>query len=166
MEKALPKYKFNSILDITIEDLQKMGAKAVCFDLDNTTLYDSSYKPLAGVYEWVKYIKKSGMPIMILSNTYPLRAKRVARKFGVDYTALSKKPETKAFFIAAERMRVDVSEIAMIGDQLYADILGANEAGAISVWVKPFMVEWLFAKKYRRRRSLERELFAKHNIEY
>ena len=165
MEIAIPKYHFNSILDVSVQDLKSMGAKAVAIDLDNTTLYDSTLRPLEGVDQWINSVKAAGIPMIILSNTYPRRAKKAGKMFGMDYIAFSKKPDTRAFFVAAERLKIDVSELAMIGDRLLADIEGANRAGAISVWVRPFMTEKLFARKFRKIRAHEKELLAKHGIE-
>ncbi|MDR1629792.1 MAG: YqeG family HAD IIIA-type phosphatase [Oscillospiraceae bacterium] len=166
MHIALPKYSFVSVFDITADELRRMGVRAVAFDLDNTTVYDSSFRALKGVGAWVNAIKQAGFPMMILTNTYPLRAKYYARRFGVDYLADSHKPAPEGFFEAARRMGVDISEMAMIGDQLFKDIEGANRAGAVSVRVRPFMVEKLLYPYYRGIRIREKALFAKYQYDW
>ncbi|MCL2513555.1 MAG: YqeG family HAD IIIA-type phosphatase [Oscillospiraceae bacterium] len=162
---AAPQYSFGRITDITADDIRGAGGRAVGFDLDNTAVYDSTYRPLEGAAEWVNNIKAAGLPVMIISNTYPRRAKRLSKLFGVPALYVSKKPSTKAIFKAAEMMGADVKNLVMIGDQLFADVLAANDAGAISFWVRPFMAEKLFAGKYRKIREAEAEFLNKLRVE-
>lgn len=166
MHIALPKQRYSSILDISPDELRKIGAKALAFDLDNTTVYDSSYRIYRGCLEWVQAMKNAGFPIMIITNTHTRRAKKLAKIFDVDYIGPARKPAIEGFLEAARRMNVNISELAMIGDQLFKDIEGANRAGAISIWVRPFMTEKLLYFYYKKIRKKEKALFAKHNIEY
>lgn len=39
---TMPRYRFRCVLDITPEDLKKMGAKAVGLDIDNTIAPDGT----------------------------------------------------------------------------------------------------------------------------
>lgn len=154
---SIPKYFFNKLVDITPEDIFSMGAKAVGIDLDNTSFYDSTYKPFPGVYEWLSSMKKAGIPVIIVSNTYEFRANRISKKLGgLPYIGNANKPDTKCFFEAAKQCGVDVSEFAMVGDQLFTDIQGANNAGAISVRVKYMTREILMGIRFRLVRRRER----------
>ena len=69
------------------------------------------------------------------------------------------------FFKAAKILNVDISELAMIGDRLFTDVMGANNAGAISIKVDPFEPEKLFAEKFRKERKKEREYMEKRRKE-
>lgn len=166
MERAMPKYIFDRIEDITVDDLKKMGAEAVGIDLDNTTVTDASYRAKDGINDWIESVRSSGIPVIIVSNTYHFRAKFFSKKFRVPYFAMSNKPKSKNIIRAAEKTDVPIEKFAMIGDQLFADVLGANNCGAISVWVRPFMKEKVFAGKFAKRRQREREFCKKHGIEY
>lgn len=157
MSDAYPQYEFQRITDITVEDIGRMGAKAVAIDLDNTTVFDSSFRFPRGVKDWVHGIRDAGIPMIILSNTYTFRAWILAQKLGgLDWLSMADKPHTEGYRRAAEILGVDVSEIAMIGDRLFTDVMGANKAGAISVKVEPFEPEKLLAGHYRRVRAQER----------
>lgn len=165
-EDAVPKYIYSSITDITPDELRRIGAVAVGIDLDNTTVYDSTLRPREGVMAWIRQTKEAGFPIMIVSNTYPLRARWLSKKFRVPFLALSDKPNPKNVIKAAAQLGVPLENFAMIGDQLFADIEAANRCGAISVWVRPFMREKIFAKKFARRRAREKKFCEEHGIEY
>lgn len=134
---STPSYFFNQITDITPQDIFNMGGKAIGIDLDNTCVFDSTLTAFPGVYEWLNTIQKAGIPIIIVTNTYTIRAKLIAKKMnGLPFIANANKPDTDCFFKACEITGVDISEFVMIGDQLFTDVQGANNAGAISVRVK------------------------------
>ncbi len=154
---SVPRYFFNRLTDITAEDIFSMGANAVGIDLDNTSFYDNTIKPLDGVTDWLQKMKQAGIPVIIVSNTYMSRAKKISRLLGgIPYIGNAKKPDTECFFRAAELAGTDVSHFAMIGDQLFTDIQGANNAGAVSVRVKYTKRELVFHFRYRLLRRRER----------
>ena len=109
---AMPKYIYNSITEITPEELRRIGAVAVGIDLDNTTVYDSTLRPREGVLPWIRKVKAAGIPIIIISNTYPLRARWISKKFGVPYLALSNKPDPKNVVKAASQIGVPLENFA------------------------------------------------------
>ncbi len=153
---STPKYFFDKLTDITPDCFLEMGAKAVGIDLDNTSFYDGTYKPFPGFYEWLEAMKKAAIPVIIVSNTYEFRAKRIAAKLGLPYISDANKPDTKCFYEAAKRCNVNISEFAMVGDQLFTDVQGANNAGAISVRVKYMTREIVFGIRFRLVRRRER----------
>ncbi len=153
-----PQYFFDKLTDITADDLKKIGVKAVALDIDNTTAYDSVLTLIPGVQKWVKDIAKAGFPMIIISNTYPLRAKLISKKLGgLPYIANAKKPDTKNILRGAETVGVKISEMCLIGDQLFTDIRGANEAGAISIRVRPQRTEYFLFFRYKILRKQENE---------
>ena len=134
---SVPKYFYDRLTDITAEDIRAMGAKAVALDLDNTSVYDLTLRPLKGAAEWVKKTLDADIPVVILSNSYEWRAKKLSAKFcGIPYIANAEKPAPENYFRAAELAGTDINTLAVIGDQLFTDVQGANGAGAISVRVK------------------------------
>lgn len=46
-----------------------------------------------------------------------------------------RKPHPKIFQLALEMINAPAKEVAMVGDNLNADILGANQAGMYSIWI-------------------------------
>lgn len=157
-DDLIPKYFFNKITDITPEDLKKMGAKAVAVDVDNTVSYDGAMYLFHGVRDWVKRMRHAGINVIILTNTYKFRAKFFSRLLGnIPYVANAKKPKTKPFLRAAEMLGIQVSELAMAGDQLFTDIRGANNAGAIPIHIKYRRREIMFYSHFKHLRLKERK---------
>ncbi len=154
---SMPQYFYDSITDITPEDIFRMGGSAVGIDLDNTTVYDSTLILFKGVRQWLKNIQNAGIPVVIVTNTYNIRAKLIARKMGsLPFIANANKPDTDCFGKAVEITKTQLSGFVMIGDQLFTDIQGANNAGAISVRVKYKTRELLALFHFLKIRRLEK----------
>ena len=166
MEKALPRYIFDSVTQLTPDALRGMGADAIGLDLDNTMVYDSTFRPFHGVRTWLKSIKEAQIPMAIVSNTNRVRAFILSKKFGLPFFALSKKPSSKNLRRAAAYLNTPLDRFAMVGDQLFADVTAANDCGAIPVWVRPVKREVLFSHYFKRIRDREREFCRRHGIEY
>lgn len=155
---STPSYFFDDITDITPEDIVKMGGTAVGIDLDNTTVYDSTLKLFKGVSKWLEKIQSAGIPVVIVTNTYTIRAKLISKKMGgLPYIANADKPDINCFTRAVGMTKTDLSGFVMIGDQLFTDVQGANNAGAISVRVKYKTKEILALFHFLKIRRLEKE---------
>ncbi len=147
---TMPRYRFRCVLDITPEDLHKMGAKAVGLDIDNTLAPDGTFNFVEGVHEWIDKIQKAGFPITVISNGTFIRVIPISKYLGnLPYVHLSCKPFSCGLKKAAKRMGVDISELAMIGDQLFSDIKAANRCGAIPVRVDPLPAKSLYPHYYK-----------------
>lgn len=156
----MPKYRFRSVLDITPEDLHKMGAKAVGLDIDNTLAPDGTLKFIDGAQEWIDSIRAAGFPITIISNGTIFRVGPIAKKFGLPFVSLSMKPYANGLHRAARRMHIDIRELAMLGDQLFSDVKAANRCGAIAVRIDPIPMKSLYPHYYAWKAKREEPILA------
>ncbi len=156
----MPKYRFARVTDITIEDLHKMGAKAVALDIDNTICNDGKTECIEGLPQWIEKVKSAGIKIMIISNAIPPRPQKIAKSLELDCLCYARKPFAHKLIKGAKLMGVNTNEMAMVGDQLFADIKAANRCGAIAVRVEPLEGETRFKKYYEVRRKKEAPVIA------
>lgn len=163
-EDLLPHRIFKTVTDITPEALAAVGAKALALDIDNTVAYDTTYTLFPGMREWVRGMQAAGVPMMILTNTYDARARSFAKRLGLPWFSAADKPSPAGFRHCAEAMGVDISELAMAGDQLFTDIRGANTAGAIPLLVLPRHREIFMFFYYRWLRKRERGYLEEHGF--
>ena len=148
-ELLMPRYRFRSILDVTAQDLCNMGAKAVGLDIDNTVAPDGTLRFLPGAKEWICGIVDAGYPVMLISNGSIFRVKTVSKYLGgVPFVHLSGKPSPRGLIKAARRMSIDITELAMLGDQLFSDVKAANRCGAIAVRIDPMDAKSLYPHYY------------------
>ncbi len=162
---ATPKYSFDRLVDITVDDLRKMQVKAVAIDLDNTSVYDCTITPIKGVKEWLKTVKEAGFKVVIISNSFAFRAKVMGKMFDCPSYGPAEKPDTKMIFQAAKKVGVEIHEMALIGDRLFTDIVGANNSGAVSVYVKPYRKELMIPFYWKKARQDEIEYLKGINID-
>lgn len=153
-------YRFRRVTDITPSDLDKMGVKAVGLDIDNTICFDGTMNFVEGIHEWVQNIKNAGFPVIIITNAINPRAGRIAKALGVPYVHFAKKPLSFKLKKAAKKMDVEVNQMAMLGDQLFADIKAANKCGAVAVRIEPMQGESRFSRYYAKRRRKEAPILA------
>lgn len=152
----IPHYHYKRIEEITKEDIESWGVKGIGIDIDNTICYDATTKYIGNSKDWVEKMKSEGVPIVIVSNANVSRAKLIGKLLSLPYTGLAKKPKVDGFLKGAQMLGLDVSEMAFIGDQIFSDIKGANDAGAVSVLVEPPAKEIVFFFFYRIRRIREK----------
>lgn len=155
MVSPMPKYRYKSVLDITTADLIKMGVRAVALDIDNTICNDGRTNCIAGLEVWLKALQEAGIKAMIISNAMPRRPKIVSKALGIPFIASAKKPKPRTLILGAEMMSVKITELAMVGDQIFADVMAANNCGAVAILVDPLPGKTRFPLFYatRRRRS-------------
>ena len=133
--ELMPKYRFHSVLDVTPEDIRKMGALAIGLDIDNTIAPDGTFKFLKGVEHWLDTMRKAGIPVIIISNGTVFRVGPIAKKFGLPYVCVAAKPKP-------------IEKLAMLGDQIFSDIKAANRCGAIAVRIDPMPAKSLYPHYY------------------
>ena len=120
-----PEYVFKDVTHITPEWLAEKGIRALVLDIDNTLTADRSQELPAEVAQWLEEMRKAGVALTIVSNGAEQRVKPFARKLGLAYLYRAAKPLPFALMVARRRMGVKRREMAMVGDQLYADRMAA-----------------------------------------
>ena len=90
------------------------------------------------ISEWAKNLKDNGIKICILSNSNKVdKVGAVAKILNVPYIFFGKKPLKSGFLRAKEILKLDNENIAVVGDQIFTDIIGANRCNMYSILVKP-----------------------------
>lgn len=137
LKKLYPDLYVKSLLDIPLEELKALGKKAFILDLDNTVTEWNSNDIAKEVAQWFITIKEQGFKACILSNNGEQRVVKVAEQLGIPYVHRAQKPRRGAFFKAMKVLEATKEETAVIGDQIFTDVLGGNRAGLFTILVVP-----------------------------
>ncbi len=132
-----PNLHVASVTDVSVAWLQERGVRAVLVDADDTLVVRDGDPVGAPVRAWLVAVKGAGIAVALLSNGTRLRVAALGADLGVRAFALSGKPFGFAFRRALRALGSDARHTAMVGDQLFTDVLGANCAGLISILVTP-----------------------------
>lgn len=124
-----PEYVFKDVTHITPDFLAQMGIRALVLDIDNTLTGDGSQELPAEVAAWLDAMRAAGVRMTIVSNGRPKRVRPFAQKVGLQYVCMAGKPLTYGLIAARLRLGVSRRQMAMVGDQLYADKLAASLYG-------------------------------------
>ncbi len=160
-EAYFPDRYINRITDINSNFFKKEGIKGVIIDIDNTVI-DVKKNLIDGLIDWKEELTNEGITVVILSNTIDRpKVAKIANLLGVDYFIFGRKPNTGGFLKAAKHIGTSVERTAVIGDQIFTDILGANRVGMLSILVNPLedKQDYFFT---RLRRPVEEKVLAKY----
>lgn len=137
MKKLDPNIYLKKVEDITIEMLIKNKIKLLILDIDNTLI--DYYKKLSEeVVNWAKEMKGQGIKLYILSNTNnEEKVKTVAEKLGIQYKHFAMKPLKRGFKYVQKETNIKPENIAVVGDQIFTDVLGGNRSQMFTILVDP-----------------------------
>ncbi len=151
----IPNLYLSKVEDISIDILNKNNIKALILDVDNTLI--DYYKNLAiEKILWVKNLKDHGIKIYILSNTNKKeKVKTVANKLDLPFEYFARKPSKKGFLKIQNILKLSPKEIAVVGDQIFTDVIGGNRCNMFTILVEPLTPKdyWYTAVK----RPLEKQ---------
>ncbi len=136
LEYLLKKYQIDLDQRTTIKELLEVYYQAI---YEPRKVYSDTLPTLLE-------LKKKGIPLGIISNTTnPIFMKNwERRKFGLDgffelalYSSSLpfRKPHPSIFKLAIHRLKLKPDEIAFVGDNPQADIVGAQGVGMVAVWL-------------------------------
>lgn len=137
-------------LDLAL--LHDRGIRGVLLDLDNTLTPWKSRDIAPAVVDWVRALAGTGIGACIVSNAATARRVRpVADALDLCWITRALKPLPHGFRRAMAMLDTDPASTAVVGDQLFTDILGGNRLGLFTVLVDPISQrEALFTKLVQR----------------
>ena len=136
LQLLTPDMVFHTIYDISPALLQQKGIRGVLIDIDGTV---SSYRvalPDEKMHAYLKSLADAGIAALFLSNNKPMRVGRYSDPLGMQWISRARKPLSKGFRQAADMLGLPAHQIAVIGDQIFTDVLGGNRAGMLTCQVQ------------------------------
>ena len=125
----------SSVTALDPKALRARGITLVLADLDNTLVPYGVTEPPEEIVAWKQALEAQGIQLFLLSNSRrPGRAQGFAQRLGIPYQGHSGKPKRAGYLRAMERMGRRPEETVMVGDQIFTDTLGANNAGWSPCW--------------------------------
>ena len=132
-----PNKYFKKVEDITIEFLQENELKVLILDVDNT-LIDYKKNLSESIIKWAKELKEKGIKLYILSNTNKKeKVEGVAKKLDIPYKYFAKKPFKQGFLKVQKEVGEASNKIAVVGDQIFTDVIGGNRSKMFTILVEP-----------------------------
>ncbi|HOV69751.1 MAG TPA: YqeG family HAD IIIA-type phosphatase [Clostridia bacterium] len=147
MGKLFPDLVYGRLYDIKLDILHEKGIKNILIDLDNTLIRWKANIIDEKTIEWVNNSKEAGLKLCIVSNSNGNRAQAIAEKLDIKFIKNAAKPFGKGIRRAMEMLNADKTNTAIVGDQLFTDVLGGNRAGLFTVLLEPIHKDEFFYTK-------------------
>ncbi|NLL91351.1 MAG: YqeG family HAD IIIA-type phosphatase [Ruminococcaceae bacterium] len=157
-----PDYHYNRLEDIPFGLFKQNSIKCILIDVDNTLTGDCSFEIKEEVLKWVEKAKSLGLYLIAISNNSRERVAKFADSIGLEYIFDAKKPLKSRIIENLKNINFDFKEMAVIGDQIFTDILLAKRMGAISILVDPMgkdiplgvKIKRIFEKPFRKAKRI------------
>jgi len=139
----------NSVLELGVERLRSLGLNALLLDVDCTLTRYGAEACSPEVIAWLKELREAGVGICLVSNGRGSRIRLFAEWVDLPFVAGACKPLPFGIRAAVRKMGFDPKRTAMVGDQLFADVMAGRLAGLSSILVRaihpeeePWFTRW------------------------
>lgn len=133
----MPRHLLADVSALTEEFLKQNDVRGIIFDIDNTLVGFRTATPTAEVLALLERLKGWGIPYAIASNNSKRRVGIFAEGLGVPAYHRACKPLGFALLRIRKHFGVPLRNVALVGDQIYTDMLGGNLLGMVTVLVDP-----------------------------
>ena len=131
----LPRMIFPHLTDVTAEALRARGISFLMLDFDNTIVPYTTSEPTAQMAAWIRTMQAAEIRLCIVSNSKKPRVVTFCKMYGLDCVTHAKKPFQKGISECLARFHLRPETAALVGDQIYTDVLGANCAQLTSILI-------------------------------
>jgi len=155
-----PDLQIDRVEELGVARLRGLGLDTLLLDVDCTLKGYRSEWPTPEVEAWLEGLRAAGIGLCLISNGRAARIRRLAERLGLPVISQACKPFPFGCRAGLRRLGADRRRTAMVGDQLFADVMAGRLAGVTSILVRPIRPEeehWYT----RMKRPLERIVLAR-----
>ncbi len=132
-----PDIYIRSYRDLKPERLVKSGIRLLVCDIDNTLVAHDEAVPNEDVKAFIQTAKDAGLCVVLVSNNVKERVDVFAQDLDVKTYPFARKPLSFTYRKMMRDAKCQPNEIAVLGDQLLTDMLGANHMGFCTILTTP-----------------------------
>lgn len=137
MRLLAPRYCVDAVFDLTPPRLRAWGIEALMLDLDSTLVAWGRIEPPEEVLSWLLDLRRSGIPVCLVSNTLSRRLAAATVRLDLPAAPGRSKPSADKLRRALLILGTSPDHTAMVGDQLFTDVLAGNRLGIPTILTGP-----------------------------
>lgn len=134
-----PDYYVKSFKYLDINRLKQMGIRFLLCDIDNTLVAFDEPHSNQGILFFIQAVRSQGIEVALISNNFKSRADIFGCSLPVKIYPFACKPFPFTIRKAMRDFSKKPSETALLGDQLFTDMLGADLAGIRKILTAPIV---------------------------
>jgi len=128
----------DAIWEIDLAELRQRGIEGVILDLDNTIVDWNRSEVREEVRRWAGRARQAGLRLCIASNARGrARVAAIAEEIGATWLAPAGKPSRRGLRRAMAMLGTIPDATAVVGDQVFTDVMGGNRLGLFTILVRP-----------------------------
>ncbi len=151
-----PDYYINNIYELPLEELKQAGIRGLIFDIDNTIVPFDVEEPDEELMAYFARLQEEGFRLGILSNNTKKRVQFFNRKLKLLAIHQADKPMGFKVKMGLKKLSLTPKNSALIGDQVFTDVLCGNMAGMTSIMTAPICERDQLVTKVKR--GLEKQV--------
>jgi uncharacterized protein len=136
-----PDLRVDSVLSLDPQRLRAIGVASLLLDVDCTLKRYREPAPPPATRRWLESLRAEGFGMCLISNGRSTRLRDLAALLDVPLVCKACKPFPYACKAAMRRLAFDPRSTAMVGDQIFADVMAGRLAGIRSILVRPIHPE-------------------------
>lgn len=133
----IPDIHYESVFLIDSDKLKQKGIEGIIIDIDNTLVAWETKEANEKVLSFIKILLEEGFKICMISNNTRKRVEKFNEVLELPAIHKAGKPRNAPYRKAMELLQTHHNNTAVIGDQLFTDILGGNRLGLFTILVTP-----------------------------
>lgn len=145
-----PDYYIRTYRDLNLERLKQRNIKVLVCDIDNTLVAHDVKTADDDVKAFIQRVKDAGIKVVLVSNNVKERVDAFAKDLDVETYPFARKPLKGTYRKMLQDSGCAKQEIAVLGDQLLTDMLGANRMGFYTILSNPVAKKDLTCTKINR----------------
>jgi len=132
-----PHLQLDSVLGLDLDHLRRLGLEGLLLDVDSTLKDHPATGFPTAVTAWVRVLRSGGVRLCLLSNGRPRRIGALAAQLDLPFVARAFKPLPLGCHAGLRQLGLPRDRVAMVGDQLFADVMAGRLAGLFTILVRP-----------------------------
>lgn len=132
-----PDFTFLCYRDVTAEFLQSVGVEVLLLDIDNTLAPYEQPDPDDRIRAWLQSLLAAGVKVAFLSNNHAPRVERFNKDLQLPLFYNAHKPLPRMAKKLLHSLGGRPSCAALMGDQIFTDVLCAHWSGMRAILVPP-----------------------------
>ncbi len=138
----------DTILGLTPAILSHHQIKGLVLDVDETLVPLKKSEVSEDLQQWVDTIRQVTPIWLVSNNVSESRIGSIANTLTLPYLLGAVKPSRRKLRQAVQAMELPVSDVAMVGDRLFTDVLAGNRLGMFTILVEPMVDAAVAARSY------------------
>lgn len=129
----------DSVMGLKPEILEQQGLRGLVLDVDETLVPITRSYVSDELKQWIETVRPLATVWLVSNNISQPRIAAIAQTLDLPYISGAGKPSRRKVRRAVNAMNLPTSQIGMVGDRLFTDVLVGNRLGMFTILVEPML---------------------------